>query len=131
MSTDRPKRETMTIEKATVSNMWEIAAIVELLEQKGLCTKQDLHTIIDELRKKNPRARIPEMAFPEPYLLTETENTIIDDILELLNKHGLRLTDDLERFKRLNVHAVKGSVERNNSTLAWSSVPLRYHSRPF
>jgi hypothetical protein len=51
--------------------MWEIAAIVELLEQKGLCTKQDLHTIINELRRKNPRASIPETAFPEPYLLTE------------------------------------------------------------
>jgi hypothetical protein len=88
MSTDRPKRGSMSLEKATVSNMWEIAAIVELLEQKGLCTKQDLHTIIDELRGKNPRARIPETAFPEPYLLTETENMIIDDILELLNKHG-------------------------------------------
>jgi hypothetical protein len=27
----------------TVSNMWEIAAIVELLEQKGLCAKQALY----------------------------------------------------------------------------------------
>ena len=27
-------------------------------------------------------------AFPEPYLLTETENKIIDDMLELLTKHG-------------------------------------------
>jgi hypothetical protein len=89
MNDDRPKRETMSVEEATISNMWEIAAIVELLEQKGLCTKQDLHTIIDELRRKNPRARIPETAFPEPYLLTETENKIIDDILELLNKNGL------------------------------------------
>jgi len=62
MSNDRPKRESMSIEEATM--------IVELLEQKGLCTKQDLHTIIDELRRKNPRARIPETAFPEPYLLT-------------------------------------------------------------
>jgi hypothetical protein len=26
MSTDRPKRDTMTIEEATVANMWEIAA---------------------------------------------------------------------------------------------------------
>ena len=52
--------------------MWEIAAIVKLLEQKGLCTKQDLHTIIDELRKINPHVRIPETAFPEPYMLTET-----------------------------------------------------------
>ena len=42
MSNDRPKRETMSIEEATVSNMWEIAAIVEVLERKGLCTKQAL-----------------------------------------------------------------------------------------
>jgi hypothetical protein len=88
MSDQHPKRDSTSIEDATISNMWEIAAIVELLEQKGLCTKQDLHTIIDELRRK-PRARIPETAFPEPYLLTETENKIIDDILEFLNKNGL------------------------------------------
>lgn len=89
MSDDRPNRGSMSLEKAIVSNMWEIAAIVELLEQKGLCAKQDLRTIIDELRQKSFRARIPETTFPEPYLLTETENMIIDDILELLNKHGL------------------------------------------
>jgi hypothetical protein len=28
------------------SNMWELAAIVEVLERKGLCTKQDLYEII-------------------------------------------------------------------------------------
>ena len=66
MSDQRPTRDSMSLEEATISNMWEIAAIVELLEQKRLCTKQDLHTIIDELRRKNPRARIPETAFPEP-----------------------------------------------------------------
>jgi hypothetical protein len=27
----------MSIEEATVSKMWEVAAIVELLERKGLC----------------------------------------------------------------------------------------------
>ena len=101
MSTNRPKRDSMSIEEATISNMWEIAGIVELLEQKGLCTKQDLHTIIDELRKKNPRARIPETAFPEPYLLTETENKIIDDILELLNKHGLTTHQSQNLLERL------------------------------
>ena len=87
--TERPKRESMSLEEATISNMWEIAAIVELLEKKGLCTKQDLYDIITELRNKNPRAKIPETAFPEPYLLTETENRIIDEILALLNKNGL------------------------------------------
>ncbi|MEO7859336.1 MAG: hypothetical protein ABIU05_02645 [Nitrospirales bacterium] len=39
MSDDRPKRETMSIEEATISNMWEIVAIVEVLERKGLCSK--------------------------------------------------------------------------------------------
>jgi len=81
--------------------MWEIAAIVELLEQKGFCTKQDLHTIIDELRRKNPHARIPETTFPEPYVLTETENTIIDDILALLNKHGLTSHQSQNLLERL------------------------------
>jgi hypothetical protein len=54
MSDQRPTCGTMSIEEAAICNMWEIAALVELLEQKGLCTKQDLHTIIDELRRKNP-----------------------------------------------------------------------------
>jgi hypothetical protein len=43
MSEQCPKRETMSLEEATISNMWEIAAIVEVLERKGLCTKQDLY----------------------------------------------------------------------------------------
>ena len=54
MSTDRPKRDAMSIEEATVSNMWEIAAIVEVLERKGLCTKQDLYDIITEFRRLLP-----------------------------------------------------------------------------
>ena len=91
----------MTIKEATISNMWEIAAIVEVLEPKGLCTKQDLYDIITESRRKNPRAGIPETAFPEPYLLTETENTIIDDTLELLNKKGLTSHQSMNLLERL------------------------------
>jgi hypothetical protein len=55
--------------------------LVEVLEWKGLCTQQDLYDIITEFRCKNPCASIPETAFLEPYLLTDIENTIIDDIL--------------------------------------------------
>ena len=66
MSNDHPKRDSMSIEEATISNMWEIAAIVEVLERKGLCTKQDLYDIITEFRCKNLRAKIPETAFLEP-----------------------------------------------------------------
>ena len=38
MSDNRPTRDTTSREEATISNMWEIAAIVELPEQKGLCS---------------------------------------------------------------------------------------------
>ena len=55
MSEHRPKRESMAIEEATISNMWEMAALVEVLERKGLCTQQDLYDIITEFRRKNPR----------------------------------------------------------------------------
>jgi hypothetical protein len=101
MSTDRPKRDSMSLEETTVSNMWEIAAIVDLLEQKGLCTKQDLYDIIAEFRRTNPSASIPETAFPEPDLLTDTENRIIDDILALLNKHGLTSHQSMKLLERL------------------------------
>ena len=39
---DRPTRDTMSFEETTISNMWEIAAIMEVLERKRLCLKQDL-----------------------------------------------------------------------------------------
>lgn len=116
MSTDRPKRDTMSLEEATISNMWEIAALVELLERKGLCTKQDLFDIITEFRKKSPHASIPETAFPEPYLLTETENKIIDDMLALLNKHGLtshqaqNLLERLGRIIEMGERLAKGTT---------------------
>jgi hypothetical protein len=45
MSTDHPKRVTMSIEESTVSNMWETAAIVEVFERKGLFAKQDLQEL--------------------------------------------------------------------------------------
>jgi hypothetical protein len=39
MNDDRPKRESMSLEEATVSNMWEISAIVEALGRKELPLK--------------------------------------------------------------------------------------------
>ena len=64
MSDPRPTRDSMSIEEATICNMWEIASLVEVLERKGICTKQDRFDIITEFRRKNPHAQIPESAFP-------------------------------------------------------------------
>jgi len=50
MTDQRPKRNTMSLEEATISNMCEMAAIVEVLERKGLCTKQGTYTTERNLR---------------------------------------------------------------------------------
>lgn len=91
----------MSLEEATISNMWEIAAIVEVLERKGLCTKQGLYDIIAELRNTSPRAKIPDTVFPSPYVLSETENQVIDDILAVLNKHGMDSKQSLELLEQI------------------------------
>ena len=89
--------EIVTLEELAISSMWEMAALVEVLEKKGLLTKQDILDAIRELRRKNPQAKTPrefdghpDPAFPEPYLLTETADTIITQIFDLLN--GQKLT---------------------------------------
>lgn len=99
--TDRPKRDHMSLEELAISNMWEIAALVELLEKKGLCTKQDLYDIIGELRQKTPRARLPDTVFPSPYLMTQTEEQIINDLLAVINTHGIDARQSLELLEHL------------------------------
>ena len=39
MSDNRPTRDSMSLDEATISNMWEIAASVEVLDRKGLPLK--------------------------------------------------------------------------------------------
>jgi hypothetical protein len=47
LADDLLTRASMSIEEATISNMWEIAAIVEALERKDLSTGQDLYNIMN------------------------------------------------------------------------------------
>ena len=67
MSDAHPTRESISIDEAIVSNMWEIAAIVEVLEQKGplpanypaiqLHLRRRTHA-----RPANPNPRSPRLA---------------------------------------------------------------------
>ena len=106
-------KEIVPLEELAISSMWEMAALVEVLEKKGVLKKQDILDAILELRRKNPKARIPrefdkqpEPAFPEPYLLTETADAIITQILDLMN--GQKLT--AHQAKAL-LHRCLGVVE--------------------
>ncbi len=95
-------KEIVTLEELAISSMWETAALVEVLEKKGLLTKQDILDAILELRRKNPQARTPvafdahpDPAFPdgvspsaEPSL-AQAESALIERILELILAAGL------------------------------------------
>ncbi len=39
--------------------MWETSALVELLERKGILTRQDMQNMIQELRQREPTAIRP------------------------------------------------------------------------
>ncbi len=43
-----------TIEDLAISNMWEVAALVEVLERKGVLTLQELYAAINDLRHRPP-----------------------------------------------------------------------------
>ena len=45
-------KEMVSVEELVVSHMWEMAALVELLEERGILTKQDLYNKIDDIRRK-------------------------------------------------------------------------------
>ncbi len=43
----------------TISTLWAIAALVELLERKGILSKQEVLAMIQELRQREPTAIPP------------------------------------------------------------------------
>jgi len=45
-------KELVTIEELAISNMWETSALVELLERKGILTRQDVLAMSQELRQR-------------------------------------------------------------------------------
>lgn len=91
---DRPKRETMSLEEATISNMWEIAALVEVLEKKGLCTKQELFDI--RKKKKGPGSFLSKITFSRLGSWTASDRT---GDLDLQTERCLHDFDELQAGK--------------------------------
>ena len=49
----------ITLEELAISTMWEHAALVELLERRGVLTRQDVLDMSQELRQREPTAIPP------------------------------------------------------------------------
>ncbi len=52
-------KDLVTLEDLAISNMRENAALVDLLERKGVLTKQEVLDMIRELRQREPTASPP------------------------------------------------------------------------
>ncbi len=52
----------VTLDELAITNMWENAALVELLERKGVLTRQEVLAMIQDLRRREPTA-IPPRRF--------------------------------------------------------------------
>ena len=103
MATPLDPKETVTIAGITITNMWEIAALLEVLSRKGILTKQEVLDAIQEMRKKNPNTASPHQPFPEPYLLTETQDRIIQAILDVFVKEGVTTQQAKSLLGRVDV----------------------------
>ena len=49
----------VTLKELALSTMWETSALVEVLERKGILTRQDVLAMIQELRQREPSAIPP------------------------------------------------------------------------
>lgn len=96
-------KETVTIEELAISGMWEMAGLVEVLQQKGLLKKQEILDAITELRRNNPQAPLPKEPLPEPSRIAEIEKQLIGDTLTLFDEKGLTREQALLLLGQLSV----------------------------
>ena len=59
MAASLDPKDLVTLEELAIANMWETSALVELLERKGILTKQEVLDMIQELRQREPTAIPP------------------------------------------------------------------------
>lgn len=96
-------KDLVTIEELAISGMWEMAGLVEVLQQKGLLKKQEILDAITELRRKNPLTPLSKEPLSEPSHITEIEKQLIGDILTLFDEKGLTREQALSLLGQLSV----------------------------
>ncbi len=52
-------KDLVSLEELAIGGMWENTALVELLDRKGILTKQEVLDMIQELRQREPTAIAP------------------------------------------------------------------------
>jgi len=81
----------LALVELAIGNMYEVEAIGELLEQKGVLTKDEIIALAKELKQKNPQTKPPISSTTAPSLqrFTETDNAVIEELMAVILQHGL------------------------------------------
>ena len=70
----------------SIDSMYELAALGALLEQKGLITKHEILSLAKAFKQKADLANTTD---PSQQPFTSLENTVIEQIMEVIERHGL------------------------------------------
>ena len=70
----------------SIDSMYELEALRTLLEQKGLITKQEIITLATELKHQNSPDSPADL---HTQRFSAQENAVIEQIMEVIQKHGL------------------------------------------
>ena len=91
MSDPKDHQAFLNLCEMAIDNMYELEALGELLEQKGVMTKNEIMTLAKELKRKTPQADSHTAATPNPspQRFTETDNVVIEEIMAVILHHGL------------------------------------------
>src|SRR5690242_20663710 len=79
-------KDIVTMDELTLSNAWELEALIDVLVAKGMITKEEVFAALMELRRRNPRA-----AAPHNELSVDPHKTdvLVRHVLEIFNSTGL------------------------------------------
>ena len=81
----------LTLVEMSIDSMYELAALGELLEQKGVMTKEEIITLAKDLKRKTPptEPRTATTTDPPQQRFTAQDNAVIEELMEVIERHGL------------------------------------------
>ena len=79
----------LNVVEMTIDSMYELEAIGELLEQRGVLTKDEIITLAKELKRKSPPTESRTASTPDPSQQRFTDNAVIEEIMAVILQHGL------------------------------------------
>lgn len=98
-------KDLVTMDELTLSNAWELEALVNVLVAKGVITKREVLDELTELRRRNPRAAAPHNDLSaDPH----KADVLVKHILDIFNSTGLTAQEAKDVLIHLQVLAEIG-----------------------